>query len=80
MNLRTPVLGIALLVALSACSSSPAPGASADTDKPTAASTAMPASNPLTPLLNTRNRAQAVQQKLQAHDQAERKALEDAQQ
>jgi hypothetical protein len=40
----------------------------------------MPASNPLTPLLNTRKRAQAVEQDIKAHDQAMRKALKDAQQ
>lgn len=70
----------ALLATLAACSSSPAPDASATASKPASASTAMPASNPLTPLLNTRNRAKDVEQKLKAHDDAERKALQDAQQ
>lgn len=76
--LKSAACGV-VVATLAACSSPSAPpGTSAA--KPAQASTAMPASNPLTPLLNTRNRAQAVQQKLKAHDDAERKALQDAQQ
>ncbi|KGI78815.1 hypothetical protein [Oleiagrimonas soli] len=77
-----PIVACGLLIAaLAGCSKSPAP----DTPQPpnpkaASASTAMPASNPLTPLLNTRDRAKSVQQTLQAHDDAERKALQDAQQ
>jgi hypothetical protein len=80
MSLPKPVLCGALVAALAACSPHPAPHSAAAGTQPAAASTAMPASNPLTPLLNTRNRAKAVQQDLKAHDQAERKALKDAQQ
>lgn len=82
MSTLKPVLCGALLASLAACSSHPAPqdAASATAAKPATSSTAMPASNPLTPLLNTRNRAKAVEQKLQAHDAAERKTLKDAQQ
>lgn len=80
MSLPRTLLGATLAVTLAACSSHPAPQGAASAAKPAAASTAMPASNPLTPLLNTRNRAAAVQKDLKAHDQAERKALKDAQQ
>ena len=78
MSMSRTVLAATLLLALAACSShSDADTAAA---KPATASTAMPASNPLTPMLNTRDRAKAVEQNLKAHDDAERKALQDAQQ
>jgi hypothetical protein len=78
--MKTAACGL-LVALLAACSKSPAP----DTPQPpqpkaATASTAMPASNPLTPLLNTRDRAKSVQQTLKAHDDAERKVLQDAQQ
>ncbi len=77
MSMSRLVLSAALLVALAACSSNSNTDTAAT---PASASTAMPASNPLTPMLNTRNRAKAVEQSLKAHDDAERKALQDAQQ
>lgn len=80
MSLSGILTAVALALLLAACSSHPAPQDAATAAKPAAASTAMPASNPLTPLLNTRNRAKAVEKDLKAHDQAERKALKDAQQ
>lgn len=62
---------------LGACSRSPAP----DPSQPRVAhaSTAIPASNPFASMLKTRDRARAVQQSINAHDKAERKALQDAQ-
>jgi hypothetical protein len=75
------VLCGALLSSLAACSSHPAPQQDAAAGaNPAKSSTAIPASNPLAPMLNTRNRAKAVEKDLKAHDAAERKALKDAQQ
>lgn len=81
-SLKTVLCG-ALLASLAACSSPTPPAqdaAAAPNAAPAKSSTAIPASNPLAPMLNTRNRAAAVEQKLKAHDAAERKALKDAQQ
>ncbi|MDA3914014.1 hypothetical protein [Oleiagrimonas sp.] len=72
---------VILAMLLGACSHAPAPDA-ADQAKPQAASasTAIPASNPFAPMLKDRDRAKAVQQSINAHDAAERKALKEAQQ
>ncbi len=80
MNGLRIMSGGAVLALLAACSSGTSPDHGAAASGPAAASTAIPASNPLKPLLDTRQRAQDVQKVLKAHDDAERKALKQAQQ
>jgi hypothetical protein len=61
-------------LALAACSQPPAPQAEA----PAPASTAIPASNPLKPLLDDRDKAKAVQQKVLDDAEKQRKEIEAA--